>query len=844
MVCDARGAPRAAGPGWPVVGPPAPAAMLLLLVALLATALTTAGRVALSSTEPLTADAEADYCGRKCSTSDNCSDSVLPGACIVCFADGTCGGCDCSCGGECTNSSQCTGECSVCFPALSAGKGKCGVACGQHCTEDWHCLSSCGNCTAGFCRKAGAAKTDDGDLPSVMAPPTDLSCGAGKPGGNCACCASMCAACGGSGCADDCCTGQVLALNRSCSDHPPPCTRHGCAAADKVGPLPRLELGEVIVSGISSGADLAVQLQVAFSDLIAGAGIFAGQAYHCAVQRFPLDNLTHPSPSVPWCDGCPTGTSLGYDHCKRNPEVASNVSLLVEYAKRQAAAGTVAPLDTLATRRVFLYRGTRDHTYNKGAVQATAEFFLAFLPAKSVHFEKEVQSAHLVPTIDKYLCWWEEWQGPDNCTFDGAGHVLRWVHGEQALDGGRENNTAPETLYSKYMRDFDQTLYFPGASSNTSGGSSTLMASSGKVFVPPACVEPGASCRAHFFFHGCDVVDTFDVFSEYSGFNEWAMQNRFVIVYPKMGTNGKIQQMKDGCWDGYGDTGRDYDLRSGPQMATIASMIKGLGRPALAMKSDDPPPSASAMSPPLRPMLHIDWRRLPDFPKQGPVSPSGLEASNGGWVDDDCVVAAFGYPAGGAAAFQNTAWLLNTSSAAGASNNWTRLPDAPVCGRQDVGAAVIDGAIFFVGGFSYSAPFTYNDTLKLSRAANGSWEWQVLPDFPYPVDSYSGVVAVGTKLYLMGGAVYTAAKGAAGFYVNQTGTRLYSLDTADPAGGWVPLPSVPGSPRWVQSVSSVGLDIVVIGGATGANPSHAVTTVVDNWKYSTDKQTWSRLADM
>ena len=263
-------------------------------------------------------------------------------------------------------------------------------------------------------------------------------------------------------------------------------------------------------------------------------------------------------------------------------------------------------------------------------------------------------------------------------------------------------------------------------------------------------------------------------------------------------------------------------------------------------------PAASAT--PLRPMLHIDWRRLPDFPKQGPVAPSGLEASNGGWVDADCVVAAFGYPAGGAAAFQNTAWLLNTSSTTSdpaakhtaAKHNWTRLPDAPVCGRQDVGAAVIDGAVFFVGGFSYTAPYSYNDTLKLSRAADGSWKWQVLPEFPYSVDSYSGVVAVGTKLYLMGGAVYTAAKGVAGFYVNQTGARLYSLDTADLAGGWVALPHIPGSARWVQSVSSVGPtgDIVVIGGATGTNPSHAVTTVVDNWKFSTEKQTWARLADM
>ena len=160
------------------------------------------------------------------------------------------------------------------------------------------------------------------------------------------------------------------------------------------------------------------------------------------------------------------------------------------------------------------------------------------------------------------------------------------------------------------------------------------------------------------------------------------------------------------------------------------------------------------------------------------------------------------------------------------------------------GAAVVGGAVYFVGGFSYSAPYTYNDTLKLSRAADGSWGWTELPNFPYPVDSYTGVVAVGTKLYLMGGAVYTAAKGAAGFYVNETGGRLYSLDTEDLAKGWAQLSSIPGSSRWVQSVSSVGTDIVVIGGATGSNPSHAITTIVDNWKFSTETKTWAPLINL
>jgi hypothetical protein len=51
-----------------------------------------------------------------------------------------------------------------------------------------------------------------------------------------------------------------------------------------VQPLPALgaELSELTVSGISSGAYMAVQFQVAHSKLVRGAGVIAGGPYNCA----------------------------------------------------------------------------------------------------------------------------------------------------------------------------------------------------------------------------------------------------------------------------------------------------------------------------------------------------------------------------------------------------------------------------------------------------------------------------------------------------------------------------------------------------------------------------------
>eukprot|EP01048_Picozoa_sp_COSAG05_P033518 COSAG05_NODE_13486_length_428_cov_0.808511_1_plen_127_part_10 len=67
------------------------------------------------------------------------------------------------------------------------------------------------------------------------------------------------------------------------------------AAAAAPPPLPAslassLDIGDgLTVSGISSGADFAVQFHVAFSALVRGAGIFAGKPYHCSVTRFAND---------------------------------------------------------------------------------------------------------------------------------------------------------------------------------------------------------------------------------------------------------------------------------------------------------------------------------------------------------------------------------------------------------------------------------------------------------------------------------------------------------------------------------------------------------------------------
>ena len=114
--------------------------------------------------------------------------------------------------------------------------------------------------------------------------------------------------------------------------------------------------------------------------------------------------LSRDARNIPYCDGCPEGMTLAvYDHCKKTVSNTNDPTPLLEYAKRQSAAGTIDDLANLTAgtgKRVFLYRGTVDECYLKGAVNATANFFRALLPEGNVFFEHDVQSAHLLPGID------------------------------------------------------------------------------------------------------------------------------------------------------------------------------------------------------------------------------------------------------------------------------------------------------------------------------------------------------------------------------------------------------------------------------------------------------------
>ena len=150
--------------------------------------------------------------------------------------------------------------------------------------------------------------------------------------------------------------------------------------------------------------------------------------------------------------------------------------------------------------------------------------------------------------------------------------------------------------------------------------------------------------------------------------------------------------------------------------AALVSWLAGLTSRLLGAATDQ---LAAAITMPN--MLSIDWQRVPDLT----IGNSGFQNSDGGWVTADEVVVAFGH-GHGSSPFLNTAYRLNVTAAVGSecrgsgpacrnanAPHWRQLPDAPVSGRQDVASAVIDSAVYVVGGFSYTSPYSYSDFLRL-----------------------------------------------------------------------------------------------------------------------------------
>merc|ERR1712087_77198 len=88
-------------------------------------------------------------------------------------------------------------------------------------------------------------------------------------------------------------------------------------------------------------------------------------------------------------------------------------------------------------------------------------------------------------------------------------------------------------------------------------------------------------CKLHVSLHGCGTPFAFmDLLATTLSFNKLAETNNIVVLWPQKAAEvlapGATWDERQGCWDGYGQTGPEYDTQIGAQMQAVRKMIEAL----------------------------------------------------------------------------------------------------------------------------------------------------------------------------------------------------------------------------------------------------------------------------
>jgi poly(3-hydroxybutyrate) depolymerase len=292
----------------------------------------------------------------------------------------------------------------------------------------------------------------------------------------------------------------------------------------------------VTVAGISSGADMAVQMQVANSASIHGAAITAGASYYCNQYNLTL-----------WTDACTTGVGVP-------------VSSLVSYTKMQANAGNIDPVSNISGKPIYMFSGTLDTVVYQQTMNDLQQYWLSFTSASNITYNNTTPAEHAWISPDAVdACAYLSVPYLNNCGIDVEKTFLTMFYG--ALSSRNAQPTG------KYVQ-FNQNTYCP--SSNCAG---IGMDSSAWLYVPTSC-SSGNACKLVVALHGCEqnqeTVGT--SFVKNSGINEWADNNGILVLYPQT-ISSYLPYNPYGCWDWWGYTGSNYAIKSAPQMTAIMGMV-------------------------------------------------------------------------------------------------------------------------------------------------------------------------------------------------------------------------------------------------------------------------------
>ncbi len=306
------------------------------------------------------------------------------------------------------------------------------------------------------------------------------------------------------------------------------------------GTLSRHQVSGVYVSGISSGADMAGQLQVAYSSRIKGMGAFGLSPYYCAENNA--------AQALAGCSGdlWPTFTA----------------TLEAETAQF-AAYGWIDPVSDLSGKPVYVYHGGADSVVAAPVSSAAGDFFRHFGARVTTDGSATAGHAWVTP-YGPGACGDTAVPFLNNCGTDPEHTMLSTLFGSVSAPA---TGTPDGTLVR-----FDQNAYAPGGSA-----AAVSMDDHGFAYVPAACAAGSSSCRLMVALHGCeqDYATVGTAFEDDSGLDQYADTNHMIVLYPQA-TASVVNPY--GCWDWWGYLGAtNYPIKGGAQIETIMNMVTALG---------------------------------------------------------------------------------------------------------------------------------------------------------------------------------------------------------------------------------------------------------------------------
>lgn len=297
---------------------------------------------------------------------------------------------------------------------------------------------------------------------------------------------------------------------------------------------------KITVSGISSGAYFAQQMQMAYSNQISGIAMIAGGPFNCSEGN----------------------VSRALNACMKTSPGSISLDKIVAQITDLRKKGQLDSGETLSATKVFLLAGKSDDVVAKPVVQAVKDLYVKLqVPENNIKFVDNLEVGHAFPTLDYGNNCPTPRSSPflSRCNYDGAFEILNFLYGPISLKG---------IEVEQNLKFISQAKYFVENQKQNS------MANEAAIYVPTSC-QNGAKCALHVAFHGCmqSRDDIGDAYFRKTGFNAWAETNDIIVLYPQVVKNYVLGN-PNSCWDWWGYTGAQFHNKQSVQMNVVHKMIE------------------------------------------------------------------------------------------------------------------------------------------------------------------------------------------------------------------------------------------------------------------------------